>query len=622
MRAALALRAAPVLLGLLGSSCGGGGGGSTSVVVRPVITRIDASQPSVVGTTLRVQVANLDALTAGATLNLADGLSLPIEPIDGDGSRGGVAEFVLTSQVIDVFGPGVQLLDLTIGDEFLISDPFTYNLDLAEELEIALEADIDESGLFRNSTVVVDGAGFLEEGEGEVLAVLTGVFDGPDGRVTIAGEVPVVQAEPGDRRRGAVVVTTALGGIGEGEFEGTVLLESRLTGGGMSRSRERNVRIQINPPTFFGLGTEETFLESLVDVRGGGFLGAERASETDEQTVVLIEGSFTDGDGDSRSFSESLVLPWRSGSSLLWRIAAEPNRSEDALISTLFGTDRGVLDATFTPLVSKEGFGEVRGIGGPAILRLGAITQVVWVRFLPTFYQTLPLFGLAASAGTIEELIRERMQAIYEGWNVDVRLEEPLDVSRNGVTIVEISGPDPNGRGLFGYDNTPGKDIGNLRMGDLIGGLNAETQANGFAGFGGVFIDGYLYFSETRTPGDGMGPEPDPLFDEIFDAVIDAPASLADVQGTTARRAEVELAMRALANMIGETTAHELGHSLGLPFQGAGERVRFHNRGDTPGCLMDSGGAREFGERVGAPGFAESRFCGENDDYLDVILGE
>ncbi len=187
---------------------------------------------------------------------------------------------------------------------------------------------------------------------------------------------------------------------------------------------------------------------------------------------------------------------------------------------------------------------------------------------------------------------------------------------------VEIGGPDPNGRGLFGYDNTPGKDVNNLRLFDAIGGANAETQMDGFPGFGGVFVESLFGFSEH--PPEGLptgGPDPDPLFDEIFDGVRATPATLAEVRGEGSRASEVEHAIDALSSIIGETSAHEIGHSLGLadPF---GSSPVFHNAGDGPGCLMDSGGSRPLGERAGEPGFSATRLCGDSPAYLDGILGD
>ncbi len=93
------------------------------------------------------------------------------------------------------------------------------------------------------------------------------------------------------------------------------------------------------------------------------------------------------------------------------------------------------------------------------------------------------------------------------------------------------------------------------------------------------------------------------------------------MRGEGPRAAEVDRAVRALAALVGETSAHELGHSMGLadPF---GPRTVFHNRGDEPGCLMDAGGARPFGERADQPSYVDTHLCGQNADYLDGILGD
>jgi hypothetical protein len=50
-----------------------------------------------------------------------------------------------------------------------------------------------------------------------------------------------------------------------------------------------------------------------------------------------------------------------------------------------------------------------------------------------------------------------------------------------------------------------------------------------------------------------------------------------------------------LGNLIGGTLSHEIGHSLGLanPFMEG-----FHNAGDAPNRIMDSGGNRPFVERA------------------------
>jgi hypothetical protein len=254
------------------------------------------------------------------------------------------------------------------------------------------------------------------------------------------------------------------------------------------------------------------------------------------------------------------------------------------------------------------------------------VRQVVHLRFLPGFYDSLERFGLGSAAGgPIEEAIVQRIESIFEGVNLDVRLEEPDDFDPTAFAIVEIGGPDPNGNGLFGYDNSPGKDIGNVRLFDRIGGANAETQADGYPGYGGVFVESMLWWStHPDLPFERplSSPEPDPLFDELFDPVRNERATLAEVQGAgdAARVADVRRALDALASIIGETASHEIGHSLGMA-QPYGSSTAFHNDFDGDGCLMDRGGERPLGERSQQPGFARSTFCYDEPGYLLEILG-
>jgi hypothetical protein len=220
--------------------------------------------------------------------------------------------------------------------------------------------------------------------------------------------------------------------------------------------------------------------------------------------------------------------------------------------------------------------------------------------------------------------VQERMEGIYFAWNVDIRLEEPDDFVRTAYSVLEIGGPDPNGLGLFGYDNTPGKDVGNLRLHDAIGGANAQTQSDGYPGFGGVFVESFLYWSADpglgaqRPPG---SPLPDPLFDEVFAPVRAQPATRAEAEGVgePERVAVVRQAYRALGAIIGETASHEIGHSLGMA-QPYGPPTVYHNDFDGDGCLMDSGGDRPLGERMELSGFAPTQLCYDHPSYLAEIL--
>ncbi len=209
----------------------------------------------------------------------------------------------------------------------------------------------------------------------------------------------------------------------------------------------------------------------------------------------------------------------------------------------------------------------------------------------------------------------------------------------------DISGVDPSGGHSFGFDNTPGKDTDNQRLYDRIGGVNAVTQQNdGVAGYGGVFLDSFFLFS-TRPP-DGLYESIKKsdlwqmmrieLFDNLFDEFRAdrggaeltaseleelAPPMLTDGLGCPAdkgdRRMAAACAIFTLGNLIGSTMTHEIGHSLGLadPYGPA-----FHDPGDQPNRLMDSGGSRSFNERVELFGEGPSRFCDEAFDYLRRTL--
>lgn len=580
--------------------------------VRPVISSVRASLPMVEGTALRVRAANLDAVGRTPTLLLT---TLDDAEFELSASRveGGEAAFPLSATLVDALGNGFHDVSLVLSGEGAQSEPYPYVLELTDDLDLALVRGPSGS-VFRNELAILDGEGFLEAGEGTLEAIFSGTFR-PDagGEVTVEARIPVLQAEPGDRTRGGVPLTTDIGGVAPGDFSGTVHLESRLSG--VRRQTDPiDVELSFQSPAFFEITPTVASLESIVTVRGGGFLGG----AGDEVTLMRVMGMFTPEGGSPISFGpEELVFDWRSGSELGWTI--ESVNEGDVLVSRLFGAERGRFVGTMTPVVIS-GVEEDVGSGGPIDLRLGAIRQVVYLRFLPGFYAALPRFGVAASAGRLEMLAAERIESIYADWNVEVRLSVPQDVSSAGYAIVEVGGPDPNGIGLFGYDNTPDKDVGNLRLADRIGGENAATQANGLPGYGGVFIEGFLGWSASAEL-EGAGPEPDPLFDDIFAGVQSSPTTLAEVRGEGPRAAEVDRAVRALAALVGETSAHELGHSMGLadPF---GPRTVFHNRGDEPGCLMDAGGARPFGERADQPSYVDTHLCGQNADYLDGILGD
>jgi hypothetical protein len=93
------------------------------------------------------------------------------------------------------------------------------------------------------------------------------------------------------------------------------------------------------------------------------------------------------------------------------------------------------------------------------------------------------------------------------------------------------------------------------------------------------------------------------------------PAGESD-QNVAFQRFEVREAKRVLGNLIGNTLSHEVGHALGL----SNIPGRFHNEGDNPGWIMDSGIFRPFEERGELVGMGPAFFSPVNKAYLLEIL--
>ncbi len=436
----------------------------------------------------------------------------------------------------------------------------------------------------------------------------------------IDARLPLFLVDRNSRTRAVVVLSTDLGGAFPGTLEGTAQVERAIGSGATEETRTQPVSIQFLPPELYAFDGSMASVGRLVTVRGAGFLGgADRPTET---TLIRIEGTFTPEGAGASPFNGELVPRFVSGAEV--RVAIETEVREGLVVARLFGAQRGAFSGTATP-ITISGRDEVRGATIPFALILGPPVQAVQLRFLPGYYESLANFGLASAENEIAEGIQRRIEDIYADYNVQVHLESPLDFDLGSTTVIEIGGPDPNGNGLFGYDNSPGKDVGNVRMGDAIGGTNAETQDDGYPGYGGVFVESLLYWSNhPELPGrrPPSSPDPESLFDDIFDPVRAQPATHAEVEGIgdPVRVREVERAVLALSSIIGETTSHELGHSLGMA-QPYGAVTAFHREEDGDGCLMDRGGDRPLGERAQQPGFARTRFCDDEPAYLQEILG-
>lgn len=613
---------APALVAFALAACGDDAG-TPRIVAYPEIFRIELPSPAVEGSLLRVEGVDLDLTGPDPELVLVATDGAEARLTEAPGRENNVRYFMLDDADVDALGTGATTLDASIRGNGQTSAPFSIVMTLAATLPVTLTA-APNGDVHWNDAAPLEGTGIIAASEGTLLARFVGEYvrEGTTTPVPVSEMRPVTQAERFSRSRGVVRLATVLGGIHPGTFTGTVQLVSTLRNGAMSMSEPVATTLRFGLPTFISFDPHEASIGQYVNLHGAGFLGG---AEADEFTLIELEGMFTPEGGTARPFPATEFFPeWISGNHVRFELEAEVS-SMNELIQREFGARRGVFTGMATAIVGKGGE-EVRGMTVPFMFTLGPVRQVVAIQYLPGFYSSLTRFGLELASEDIELAVIARMEEIYAEYNVDFRRELADDFSANGHSVLEIGGPDPSGRGLFGYDNTPGKDIGNLRLFDRIGGANAEMQPDGAPGYGGVFIESFLLWSEhPDLPGVlPAGPEPDPLFDEIFDPVREEPATLDEIIGEPtaepARVAAVRRAIDALASIIGETSSHELGHSLGLA-QPYGSRMAFHNDADEDGCLMDSGGNRPFGERSKQPGFARTRFCYDEPDYLEEILG-
>jgi hypothetical protein len=590
----------------------------------PSIVSVDAPTPILIGTAIRVVGRDLDRLGSDPVLEVThEGGSFVLSTLPHD--REGELLFGMNgtgfSSLLPTGPEGIVDVSLILDGSGVRSAAFETTWELARELALELTEGLT-GNVHWNDVVVLDGAGFVSPGEGTLEAHVVGTFSPASGApIAVDVRLPLSLVDRTSRSRAVVVLSTELGRNALGTLRGTMSVESTLAGGGLRTTATQAVDVRFSGPELYAFDPDLASLGETVRLRGAGFLGG--ADHPDETTLVRIEGMFTPQGGSAAPFSMELVPELESGTALL--LVLDTRVSSGRLVSALLGAARGTLEGLATP-ITLSGSDELTGTAVPFRFVLGAPRQVVYLRFLPGYYDSLARFGLAAAADRIEAGIVSRIEDIYVGVNVDIRTEEPTDFDARNYAVVEIGGPDPNGNGLFGYDNSPGKDVGNLRLFDHVGGANAETQMDGSPGYGGVFVESLLWWSEhPELPGGRppSSPSPEPLFDELFDPVRAEPVTLAETMGVgdVDRISAVDRAIRALSSIIGETTAHELGHSFGLA-QPYGERTVFHNDSDGDGCLMDRGGDRPLEERAQEPGAVPTTLCYDEPMYMMEILGE
>ncbi len=592
---------------------GGGFVGSTLGASRLVLT---GAYDSDVGTSWNIDLAWPATITSETTF------AVPLGPQgfqqlcpDGDGDFVGQAKL----QVASVATNRIHSTSaITLG--FHCRTHLTPTLLSATPTKAALNSVITVRG---DDLLLGDGEGhtelsasgcFLPQGQGDPCSVNGISFQ--DRRL------PVEIRDRDQRRDGTFLITPDTVGLSPGTMDVTIHLVNVHADQVETVSPDLQVLFTIEPSELLSLDQEGSSLGGFVNFIGQGFVGA----ADDELTRVHVQGTFhSDLDDSDRAIDEVLVLSFVSGT------LAHYVLDEEGPIGRLVDMrkESGILSGTFTPIFKK---GDVSIQGDPiqGSFAIQPIKQVVYVNFTHGYTDALEMFGLRSADRLIRKRILDKARWIYRGLNVEFRDDVPDDYLL--YAQVDVTGTDPNGLGLMGYDNTPGKDVGNQRLYDRIGGTNAKTQQDGYPGFGGVFVESFFSFSLHPPIPVEQHPDADGLFDEIFDPIRPdkgkpvMPDELANIPpagsatcpaDASDRPMQIACAIYVLGNILGGTMAHEFGHSLGLADPGGN---LFHNSGEQPNRLMDAGGQRPFRERAQLLGGGPEVFCRENYDYLRQIL--
>ncbi len=518
-------------------------------------------------------------------------------------------------------------IDSTVDSKRHLSPPLAVELDFRDQLAPSLVS-LDDSGpLYVNDQIAVTARNLLlGGGEGQSLALVRGCFVTANLGMCVPVEDQEIEIAPTtafDRSSGQFVFTPRIAGIKEGHFEGDVQIINRNTSGQVQESEIESVSYDLSETTVFSLGQSQVSLGQYLYVDGAGFV----RNGPDSSTLLEMTGSFTPLGEAPIDIDLILVPEFVNGRTLRYVINEDDSLGQRIDLRHTSGQFSGSI-VTQVTFVNQAVFGQQHAFE----LGLDFVKQVVYLDFTPQYLGALRAFGLRALDLAIRERVARSIERDFRTINVDIRLEEPSDFSL--YSTVEIGGMDPNGLGLLGYDNTPGKDVGNERLHDYIGGVNATTQQeDGYPGYGGIFIESLFVFSEH--PGDlarsaGIS---DPLFDDIFDSFRPdrggEPVRAADLGAdivfptsgqacpATERPAQIGCAAWTLPNLISSTISHEVGHSLGLANpQGGG----FHHDSDAPNRLMDPGSFRPFDERAELRSAGPGQFCDQAYEYLRQIL--
>ncbi|MEM6992548.1 MAG: hypothetical protein AAF721_18695 [Myxococcota bacterium] len=454
--------------------------------------------------------------------------------------------------------------------------------------------------------------------EGETTAVVRACREGEGA----CREDEVALLPPADRDDAELSLLPEAFGLAPGRVTGELHLRSVHRDGTVTTSEALSYDVRLVAPDLSSsLGALS--VGRLTALGGGGFASGDAATLIDLDGQLLVTG---------RSTSIPLAEVHLVADAIDARTARVTLHDDDALALRVAEHEvdirsvRGVIDGRARVRV-ESGAESVASPWVDVQWRIEPVRQVVHLVFADSFGGALHHYGVGAAAPEIQHRIVEVMARDYAGVGVELRLEPPEDYAQ--YTTLVIGGPDPSGRDAFGQDNTPDKDRGNRRLYDHVGGYSDAS------GFGGVFAESFMVHYSAHPPS-GLEPSrpttPSADFDRIFDPVrpdLGTPLTIGELApgslrgfATTAcpggdRSSQVRCAAGILANMVGSTASHELGHALGLANPDA---TPVHYATDVPRRLMDVGGARPFRERAELGDEGPAVFCGAAFEYLQRIL--
>jgi hypothetical protein len=477
--------------------------------------------------------------------------------------------------------------------------------------------------IFVNDQTPLAGDGVLRAGEGATEMIFEGEFIPETGAPEdITGVLPVTVGA--NRREWLVGWPSTTIGIRPGVFTGTVTprnvhsaFDEILEGDTVDvEVRLLRTEIEMFDPPAASRG-------EIMNVVGRGFIPANPDAE--QSMFFVLDGMFTTRGGTSIDFTGDKAVqlapeavPHHTEARLVLRTQTldQGGRADLTGLTARPGTFQG----TITPVLIS-GTTTVVGQSFRGSLGVAPTRQYVYVRFLPGFTDTLGDYGLRNMEPEIRARIFETLARDYEGVNIEFGPERPDDFVE--YSIIEVGGPDPNGAGLFGLDNSAGKDTGNIRLNDIVGSENAASGDQGFYVFGGVFLESFRTFSPTLDSNSDIASS---RFDDVFSPFMP------DLGGTPVdaseypdgERAElIDMAVHVMGSVCGNTITHEIGHSLGMSFfqeDLISQGQRFHNDFDEDGAIMDAGGNRSFEERAEIDGAPTPHFNVRNSEYLQTIL--